>query len=313
VRNFQKLVVIVGLVFSFVTGVHGPSPDSQAAGLGPGFTSGTAQVNGIDLHYVRGGSGPAILLVHGYPQDWTEYRGIMPELARRFTVVAVDLRGAGLSSAPPAGYDAPTMATDLHQLAQRLHLGKVYVVGHDIGGMVAYAYARLNPGDTRGTMVLDVPLPGLDPWQESTISLWHIGFLQTPDLPEGLMAGRLQVYFRFVLNKQHFTDADVDRYVRAYEGPARLHAGFEYYRNFPANGVFNAAQRGRITVPFVWAGGDDSVFGKFGPAIVASLHHQGWTDVRNATIADSDHFVVNDNPRAVIALIDRNATVPAHR
>jgi pimeloyl-ACP methyl ester carboxylesterase len=108
-----------------------------------------------------GGQGPAIILIHGFPQDWFEYHAIMPRLAKQFTVIAVDLRGVGGSTAKRGGYDAPTMAEDVHQLAAALKLEHVYVVGHDIGGHVAYAFVRSYPQVTGGAMILDTPIPGI--------------------------------------------------------------------------------------------------------------------------------------------------------
>jgi pimeloyl-ACP methyl ester carboxylesterase len=164
-----------------------------------GFTSGTAEVNDITLHYVRGGSGPTLLLIHGFPQDWYEWRSVMPRLATTFTVIAVDLRGVGGSEAPRGGYDAATMAEDLHQLVETLQLGPVYVAGHDIGGWVAYAYARLHPKTTSGVMVLETLLPGIEPFADAKVdvALWHGGFHMVPDLPEALVAGRQAIYFRY--------------------------------------------------------------------------------------------------------------------
>ena len=130
--------------------------DPGLATLEGGFVSGTAQANRTTLHYVRGGTGPAIVLLHGFPEDWYEYHQVMPLLAKHFTVVAVDLRGIGGSAATPDGYDAANMAEDVHQLVEHLHLEHVYVVGHDIGGMVAYAFARRYTETCRGVMLLDV-------------------------------------------------------------------------------------------------------------------------------------------------------------
>jgi pimeloyl-ACP methyl ester carboxylesterase len=123
--------------------------------LGKGFTSEIETVNGITLHYVRGGEGPALILIHGFPQDWFEYHAVMPQLAKQFTVIAVDLRGVGGSTATAGGYDAANMAEDIYQLVSALKLEHVYVVGHDIGGMVAYAFVRRYPQITRGAMILD--------------------------------------------------------------------------------------------------------------------------------------------------------------
>lgn len=134
--------------------------------LGGEFKSDIAQVNGASIHYVQGGAGPALILVHGFPQDWYEFHQIMPRLAKRFTVVAVDLRGIGGSSATPSGFDAANLAEDLHQLGASLKLEHVYVVGHDIGGMVTYAFVRRYPQLTRGAMILDVPIPGIEGWNE---------------------------------------------------------------------------------------------------------------------------------------------------
>src|ERR1700692_4428968 len=130
-----------------------------ATGLSKDFRSETATVNGIKLHYVRGGKGPAVILIHGFPQDWFEYHSIMPRLAKRFTVIAVDLRGIGGSKATAGGYDAANMAEDIHQLLSALKLERVYIAGHDLGGMVTYAFVRRYPQVTRGAMILDVPIP----------------------------------------------------------------------------------------------------------------------------------------------------------
>jgi alpha-beta hydrolase superfamily lysophospholipase len=114
-----------------------------ATGLGKDFASETATVNGIQLHYVRGGKGPAVVLIHGFPQDWFEYYAIMPRLSEQFNVIAIDLRGVGGSTSTLNGYDAANMAEDVHQLAAALKLERVYIVGHDIGGQVAYALSLL--------------------------------------------------------------------------------------------------------------------------------------------------------------------------
>jgi pimeloyl-ACP methyl ester carboxylesterase len=139
-------------------------------------------VNGIGLHYIRGGDGSPLILVHGFPQDWYEYHPIMPQLAKRFTVIAVDLRGAGGSTATPGGY----MAEDVYQRVSALELERVYVVVHDIGGMVAYAFVRRYPLAMRGAMILDQVIPGIEGWTEVQCSpaVSHMQFMQVPDLPE---------------------------------------------------------------------------------------------------------------------------------
>lgn len=178
--NLTKALAVVSIACAgiFASVPTQAQTDPAVAELGPDFVSGTADVNGTTLHYVRAGTGPAVVLLHGFPQDWSEYHDVMPRLAQRFTVIAVDLRGIGGSKATPGGYDPENLATDIRELAQQLGLERTYLVGHDIGGIVAYAFARLYPAETRGVMILDVPLPGVAPWEEVMADplLWHINF-----------------------------------------------------------------------------------------------------------------------------------------
>jgi pimeloyl-ACP methyl ester carboxylesterase len=304
---------------------HGArTSDPTANTLIDGFTSATAEVNGITLHYVRGGSGPALLLVHGFPQDWYEWRGVMSRLATSFTVIAVDLRGVGRSDAPREGYDAATMAEDLHQLAEQLQLGPVYIAGHDIGGWVAYAYARLFHDTTSGAMVLETLLPGIEPFAHADIdvALWHGEFHMIPDLPEALVAGRQAIYFRYFFDigtrsNDVITEADLQHYAGAYGDADHLRAAFEVYRAIPNNIVFNSGQQGAIDVPLLLAGGE-RVFGPLLEDVAANLRTNfGWSDVEVEIIDDGQHYVVEERPDDVIGLIERHAgprdDVPANR
>ncbi len=304
-------VCLVAAVCAAVPGRSTPkqSPDPGLAALGDGFVSHTAQVNGTTLYYVRGGTGPAVILLHGFPEDWYAYHRVMPLLAKQFTVVAVDLRGIGGSAVTAGGYDAANMAEDIHQLAERLHLDHVYVVGHDIGGMVAYAFARRYPETSRGVMVLDVPLPGLGPWDAVKASplTWHINFQQTPDLPEQLLPGREFIYFRHFLDRSTFSDADVTRYAKAYAAPGHLHALLEIYRAFPADEKFNAAQQSAISVPLVLAPGENSPFEKLMSSLAAALRAHGCASVKVEVIKNSVHYVADEQPNAVAELIARYA------
>jgi pimeloyl-ACP methyl ester carboxylesterase len=288
--------------------------EPAVAELGEGFVSSTADVNGTTLHYVRGGTGPAVILLHGFPQDWYEFHEVMPRLAQRFSVIAVDLRGIGGSKATPDGYDAATMAEDVRRLAQELELERAYLVGHDIGGIVAYAFARLYPEESRGVMVLDVPLPGVEPWQEVMADplLWHINFHRTPDLPEKLIAGRQAIYFRHffrlgTVSGDAISDEDAAHYASAYAAPAQLHAALEMYRAMPGKSV-DAAPLRATDLPLVLAGGDHG-FGPLLPGIAEALRARGWTDVAVEIIADSGHYVADEQPEALAALIERYAAL----
>jgi pimeloyl-ACP methyl ester carboxylesterase len=279
--------------------------------LGKEFASETATVNGTTLHYVRGGKGPPVILIHGFPQDWFEYHAIMPRLAKRFTVVAVDLRGVGGSTATPGGYDAANMAEDVYQLVSALKFERVYVVGHDIGGMVTYAFVRRHPEVTRGAMILDVPLPGIEGWDEiqGHPAMWHVRFMQVPGLAEKLVAGRQADYFGYFFQFGKFTPSDAAHFVKAYAAPAQLHAAFEMYRAFPANAQFNAAQRGPNDVPLFLAAGDGSPFATLVPKIAEGLRANGCTHVETGQIRGSVHYVVEDQPEAVADLIEQYASL----
>jgi pimeloyl-ACP methyl ester carboxylesterase len=289
-----------------------------ATGLGDEFASESAPVNGIMLHYVRGGNGPAVILVHGFPEDWFEYHAIMPRLAKQFTVIAVDLRGVGASTTEPGttkpgGYDAANMAEDVHQLVAALKLDRVYIVGHDIGGQVAYAFVRRYPEATRGAMILDTAIPGIAGWDEiqGHPAMWHVRFMQVPGLAEKLVVGRQADYFGYFFQFGKFTPSDQAHYVKAYATLAQLHAMFEMYRAFPANAQFNAAERGPNGVPLLLAAGDGSPFAQLVPKIAEGLRSNGCAHVEISLIRGAVHYVVEDQPETVTDLIERYASLNA--
>lgn len=321
IQAIRSWIVIRIAVVVAIASIALPTPtraqqplDPAVAELGRGFASGTAYVNGTTLHYVRGGAGPPLVLLHGFPHNWSAFRPIMPRLAAQFTVIAVDMRGVGASAAISGTYDATTIAEDVRQLARKLRLGPIYLAGHDNGGMVAYTFARLYPDDVRGVMILDVPLPGIEPWDQvkADSALWHFGFHQTPQLPEQLITGREFAYFRSFFDRLAFdrkaiSDADVARYVAAYEGVDRLRAGLEFYRSaYPASEKANAAANEPLAVPIVLAGGDRSV-GQLNPTVAKALRNLGCQNVVVETIKDSGHWVVEEQPAAVATLLERYA------
>lgn len=253
------------------------------------------------------------MLVHGFPRDWFEWRRVMPRLAERFTVVAVDLRGVGGSAAPRDGYDARTLAEDVRGLVAELGLGPAHVVGHDIGGWVAYALARSDPAAVRTVTVMETLLPGVEPFAEADLDvpLWHGEFHMVPGLPEALVADRQAVYFRYFFETgttDHgvISDADVEHYARAYGDADHLHAAFEVYRAIPANAAFNAAHSDAVDVPLLLVGGEH-VFGPALSAVAENLRaHFGWTDVAVEIVAAGRHYLTEERPDDVATLIERH-------
>ena len=304
-----RLTAILGLASLAYAQSMQSSESRFPVELGRGFESKFAQVNGTQLHYVRGGSGPALILLHGFPEDWYEFRLVMPRLANRFTVVAVDLRGVGDSAPAESGYDAANLAKDIYQLIRALGLEHVYVFGHDIGGIVAYAFARRYPQSARGVMILDSAVPGLDPWRDilGHPAFWHVRFHQT-NLPEKLVSGRQAEYFRYFLSQ--FSDVDVDHYAHAYRDPDHLRAAFETYRAFPADEKFFAAQRSRLDLPIVVGSGEHDAFAEFLPRIAAAMRAYGCANLKVETVQGA-HYVAEEKPEAVEELIERYAGTDA--
>jgi pimeloyl-ACP methyl ester carboxylesterase len=294
--------------------VNDTHTETALAELGGGFVSETAVVDGAAMHYVRGGHGPTLVLMHGFPQDWYGWRRIMPRLATRFTVLAVDLPGVGGSAPLADGYAAVDLARHVHHLVDGLGSGTAHLAGHDIGGCVAYAYARLFPERTRTVAVLEVPIPGIEPQlaPEVDVPLWHVPFHMTPGLPEALVTGRQSTYFRyffdtFTADATAIGDADVEHYVDAYRRPEQLRSAFEFYRAMPANGSFNAEQTEPVDVPLLLVGGGH-LFGPILPELAQSLRaNYGWADVRVRVVDDAQHYLVEERPDEVAELLERHA------
>jgi alpha-beta hydrolase superfamily lysophospholipase len=156
------------------------------------FSHNTASVNGIKLHYVIGGHGPPVILLHGWPETWYAWHTVMPALAKNYTVIAPDLRGLGDSSKPTTGYDGKTVAEDIHQLVTKLGYRAIFLVGHDIGTQVAYSYAAAHPTEVKKLAVMELTIPGFAP--PGRLPIWWGIFHQVPDVPEVLVQGKEMMY-----------------------------------------------------------------------------------------------------------------------
>jgi len=234
----------------------------------------------------------------------------MAQLAKSHTVVAVDLRGIGGSHAPEDTYDAATMAGDVHRLVEKLGLGSAHIVGHDIGGWVAYAYARLHPEETSRVTILETLIPGTRRFADPRVDvpLWHGEFHMVPDLPEALVAGRQAAYFSYFFDigtrgDEVFTAADIAHYVAAHGKDANLRAAFGMYRAVPQNVEFNSRHRSPIATPIVLIGGEHV----FGPALVDTADdlrdNFGWAAVDAHIIDDGQHYLIEERPDEVVALL----------
>jgi pimeloyl-ACP methyl ester carboxylesterase len=273
-----------------------------------GFRHRMVHAGEIDIHAVVGGDGPPIVLLHGFPQTWWEWRKMMPLLATKHTVVALDLRGAGHSDSPQGGYDKATLAADVHQVMAALGYDRYAVCGHDIGAMVALALACTHRDAVTHLAVLDAPQPGWSQWEAlfADPSIWHFAFHMKRDLPERLLAGREYDYVStFIFDRAYDHGAhhieDVQEFARALAQPGNTRGGLEWYRAFPtdhANGLAWKSQP--LTMPVLALGGEH----RYGPRIVAMLQEFA-ADVSGGSIADCAHWLPEERPaETATAILD---------
>ena len=269
-----------------------------------GFTQQMVPANGIKLHTVTGGDGPPIVLLHGFPQTWWEWHKVMPRLADHFSVVAVDLRGAGFSECPLTGYDKATLARDVHEAMRSLGHERYAVCGHDIGGMVALALAATHRQAVTHLAVLDVPLPGWNGWEAACARLWHFGFHMNRDLPERLIQGREYDYIAAFVAERMYDHAnydpdDIEIFARALALPGRIRGAMEWYRAFPADHAAALAWKEQpLELPVLALGGDQ----RFGPQMVAMLEEFA-RDVTCGSIGRASHYVADERPHEVAAAL----------
>lgn len=270
----------------------------------------TITVGQQTVRYLSAGTeGPVIVLLHGWPQNADEFRRIMPELARNHTVYAPDLSGVGGTTAPAQDWRKEVLARDVKSFVDALGLETPLLVGHDIGGMVAYAYARIYTGELSGVAVLDVPIPGLDPWDDVAGSshAWHFDFHKQVDLAETLVVGQQTEYFRAFFNAtaadpSEITDRDIEVYANAYGSREQLRAGFEFYRAFDDDAVFFQSQTGRFDLPMLVMGGEYSMQDTL-PIMAASFATHGATNVRTVAIEGAGHWLAEEKPEATSAAL----------
>ncbi|PWU57059.1 alpha/beta hydrolase [Micromonospora globispora] len=276
-----------------------------------GFTEQRMRVGDATMNYVRGGSGPTLVLLHGYPQCWRMWRHLLPELARTYEVVAPDLRGFGDSDAPPDGYDKKTVAADLHGLLTGLGLaGDIRLVGHDLGTMVAYAYAAAHPDQVSRLVLTEAPIPDESVYAFPALSaagpaVWNFGFFNvTNGLPEQLIAGREELWVdRFtdsiMVNKGSLGPDDVEEYARHLRAPAHLRASFAYFRAFGQDIADNAAYRAtKLPMPVLAVGARTSL----GDQVAEQVRRYADT-VTGEVVEECGHWLFEERPAEMAALV----------
>lgn len=268
----------------------------------PGFTGGRVPVEGCDLHYVRAGSGPVLVFLHGWPATWWSWHKVLPALADTFTVVAFDLPGLGDSGIPVDGYDAATAARRIHQAVTALGLGTVGLVSHDLGSQIAYPYARQFPGAVSRLVVSEALLNGFG-LEDCYADSFHFGLNQTPrPVAETILNDEAaDAYHRWIFGESALRPGDVDEaeFLRAYRPPERRSAGYDYYRAFPANAEYNRANAvDKLRLPVLALAGAEGV-----GADVAGSFRAVAEDVTSVIVPGCAHWIAEENPGFVIGSV----------
>ena len=286
---------------------HSEAPDACQPAPPAGFTAHDVDVDGTSMHYLIGGHGPTLVLVHGYPQTSYEWYSVMPTLARHYTVVVPDLPGAGQSDAPRGGYDKVSMAKSIHgMLAATGHDTNVRMVGHDIGTMVAYAYAATYRDSVKRLMLTEAPIPDKIVYSYPSLTpqgpgFWNFGFFSlTNGLPEQTIDGHESEWVAgfidwLTANKEAFTREDTDVYACFLRDDAHLRASFEWFRAFPRDNK-QVARLGRrpLAMPVLAVGADNS--------LGSSVGTQAKDYARNVTtqvVKNSGHWIWEEQPRVM--------------
>lgn len=289
---------------------------TPALGLNSGFSHHRTAVGDVRLHYVRGGQGEPLILIHGWPTTWWEWHKIMPGLAKHFDVIAVDTRGLGDSTRPEGGYDKDQIGEDIVALVQKLGFNRVSIAGHDLGGQVAFAIARNHPDLVARVAILDVPLMGM-PYSES-VAPWHFAFNAVPDLPELLTQGRERVFLDqfwsgFTYNPRGFEETDIQEFLRTYTAVGAMRAGFNYYRAFEEDALANKAwfdAGNKLEMPVLWLGGETTPEADIvGAGIISTGGLLGLqletaaTDLRGESLGGCGHWLTSECPERTEELL----------
>jgi pimeloyl-ACP methyl ester carboxylesterase len=280
--------------------------------LPSGFVAKTIHSPGGAEIFVRsGGSGPVVVLIHGYAENSDSWGPLAVDLMKDHTVVVPDLRGIGRSSKPAGGYDKKTQATDIRAVITSLGYDRTTVVAHDIGNMVAYAYAATYPDKVERLVVMDAPIPGIEPWSQILLSpgVWHFNF-HGPDA-ERLVAGRERIYFDRIWNDFTGNPGEPDEVTRnfftvTYAQPGGMRAGFAQFTAFSQDAKDNQVfEQTKLLMPVMAIGGEKS----FGSLQAEIMRHVA-VDVQEEVVPGSGHWLMEEKPVYTVALIRKFIDAP---
>lgn len=265
---------------------------------------------GVAIHVVTGGTEqkPAILFLHGWPQNWTEFEAIMIPLSENYHVVAIDLPGIGDSTTPLISNDKRNIAKYVRGVVKELNLIEPTLVGHDVGGQIVYAYLHAFPGELARAVIMNVAIPGIDPWSEVKRNpyIWHFAFHAIPDLPEKLISGNLSDYFAYFYDAIAAKPGSISeyaraKYVEAYTRPEALKTGLEWYRSFPQDEKDNMNFKDSISTPVLYLRGDreHAILENY----LRGLRESGLHKVTGRIISNCGHWAPEEQPDEVVSVL----------
>jgi pimeloyl-ACP methyl ester carboxylesterase len=297
---------VAALLLAAFVAASGSARAGATSQFAPGFSAHTVQAGGRTIYYRIGGSGPAVLLLHGYGDTGQMWAALAPVLAKTHTVIVPDLPGLGNSrpESPNAQYDMASVARSIHSLMQQLKVQREAIVGHDIGLMVAYAYAAQFRDDVTRLALMDAPIPGVGPWQTVLLlpGTWHFHFYGK--YAEQLTSGRERVYLdwlwdRFALHPERITNAERAAIAASYAQPGAMRVGFTYFKDFDTDATADVAfAKTPLRIPVLAMGGEKSM-GALMPRFAKAVA----LNVQGSVIPDSGHWLMDENPDATIAAL----------
>jgi len=296
----SRILTALALWLICVTASHAQDFDYPAA-----FSRRQIETNGASIYVRVSGQGSPVVLLHGYGETGDMWIPMALNMVRDHTVIVPDLRGLGLSSKPAGGFDKKTQAGDLAGVLDALKIDRIDLVAHDIGNMVAFAFAAQYPERVRRLVVIDAPIPGVGPWEEILKNplLWHFRF-GGPDM-ERLVAGRERIYLdrfwnEFSASPGRFSEAARVHYAKLYALPHAMHSGFAQFAAFDQDVLDNRAflAHNKLNMPVLALGGEKSL-----GATMATVMRAGASNVTEAIVPDSGHWIMEENPVATISLV----------
>lgn len=296
----RKTILAAAILLFEMVNLHVVAQTTKPASPPANFKHQIANVNGVNIHYVIGGQGEPIVLLHGFGQNWFMWNRLLPALSKHFTVIAPDLRGMGESDKPNDGYDKKNMAVDIHELVKKLGYKNIDLVGHDIGLMVAYAYAAQFGNEVKKLALLDALLPGIEPiWQQISTTVWHFGFFARP-VAGAIVASHERSFLTDFWPqvghvKNPFTKEESEEFIRAFATKGATTACFHWFGVFAQDVIDNHEfMKNKLPMPLLAMGGE-----YFSAPFLAEHLRLVANNVSEVKIAGSGHWIVQEQTEQV--------------